>query len=336
MVYKDFLRESLLYHEEVIEANDLIDKSKKKQKAGSAIDKLWSPIEAMNIVANIQEAGLIENIKQNQAYPRTLNEASCLSLVAHIEKRKHIKIEGIVFKEISINKNLKVIIESFENYKKNNQDPLAIANIMDLTPKGSFIRTLPKDVYKEYLLSLEYLDNIIPNETHDFLVEFFEQFTGFFSWTFQPTSKYTDSRAIGEVTSIHNTNRQRGDGIGFTNDVNKYQLVYIEGSCPYNVKEKKEIDDCVKMMIPEFQVFGGTSYKLEIHLYVLQFTGCYHLVEIENATVHWDFSEIEDFVYFYEAIIKWALLVNSCLIELSDKALKKRSSRVSYGMNQLP
>ncbi|CAH1768879.1 14731_t:CDS:2, partial [Entrophospora sp. SA101] len=258
----------------------------KKQKAGSAIDKLWSPIEAMNIVANIQEAGLIENIKQNQAYPRTLNEASCLSLVAHIEKRKHIKIEGIVFKEISINKNLKVIIESFENYKKNNQDPLAIANIMDLTPKGSFIRTLPKDVYKEYLLSLEYLDNIIPNETHDFLVEFFEQFTGFFSWTFQPTSKYTDSRAIGEVTSIHNTNRQRGDGIGFTNDVNK-------------IGKRK-------MMIPEFQVFGGTSYKLEIHLYVLQFTGCYHLVEIENATVHWDFSEIEDFVYFYEAIIKWA------------------------------
>ncbi|CAJ0826457.1 13951_t:CDS:2, partial [Entrophospora sp. SA101] len=283
---EDFLRESLLYHEEVIEANDLIDKSKKKQKAGSAIDKLWSPIEAMNIVANIQEAGLIENIKQNQAYPRTLNEASCLSLVAHIEKRKHIKIEGIVFKEISINKNLKVIIESFENYKKNNQDPLAIANIMDLTPKGSFIRTLPKDVYKEYLLSLEYLDNIIPNETHDFLVEFFEQFTGFFSWTFQPTSKYTDSRAIGEVTSIHNTNRQRGDGIGFTNDVNK-------------IGKRK-------MMIPEFQVFGGTSYKLEIHLYVLQFTGCYHLVEIENATVHWDFSEIEDFVYFYEAIIKWA------------------------------
>nr|CAG8648509.1 429_t:CDS:2 [Entrophospora candida] len=92
---------------------------------------------------------------------------------------------------------------------------------MDLTPKGSFIRTLPKDVYKEYLLSLEYLDNIIPNETHDFLVEFFEQdltyrqwlnilddlniksfdkitqmFTGFFSWTFQPTSKYTDFRAM--------------------------------------------------------------------------------------------------------------------------------------------
>ncbi|CAH1770056.1 24496_t:CDS:2, partial [Entrophospora sp. SA101] len=70
---------------------------------------------------------------------------------------------------------------------------------------------------------------------------------------------------------------KKGDGIGFTNDVNKYQLVYIEGSCPHNVREKKEIDD-----------------------------RCYHLVEIDNATVPQDFSEIEDFVYFYEAIIKWA------------------------------
>ncbi|CAJ0761932.1 7062_t:CDS:2, partial [Entrophospora sp. SA101] len=349
------------------------------------------------------EAGLIENIMQNQAYSRTLNEASCLNLIADIEKQKHVelatdiakkqktnenteginsteeidsseesddievKIEGIICKEISINKNFKVIIENFENYKKDNKDPLAIANIMDLTPKGSFIRTLPKYVYKEYLLSLEYLDNIIPDETHDFLVEFFGQaFSLGHSNPLQNIQTLEQCHlndfvhpclkaALMYCADIYYT-LQKGDGIGFTNDVNKYQLVYIEGSRPHNVREKKEIDDRVKVaknlkkmffniikdrigkrkvITPEFEVFGGTSYKLEIHLYVLRFAGCYHLVEIDNATVPQDFSEIEDFVYFYETIIKWALLINSCLIKLSDKTLKKRSSQFSYGMNQL-
>nr|CAG8648520.1 430_t:CDS:2 [Entrophospora candida] len=91
-----------------MEANDLLDKS--KQRAGSAIDKLWSPTEAMNIVANIQEAGLIENIKQNQAYPRTLNEASCLSLVAHIEKRNHVELATDIAKKQKTDEKLKRLI----------------------------------------------------------------------------------------------------------------------------------------------------------------------------------------------------------------------------------
>ncbi|CAI2164144.1 5404_t:CDS:2 [Funneliformis geosporum] len=45
---------------------------RKKRKAGSTIDKLWSQFEATNTVAKIQKAGLIENIKQNQAYSRAL------------------------------------------------------------------------------------------------------------------------------------------------------------------------------------------------------------------------------------------------------------------------
>ncbi|CAJ0758680.1 5719_t:CDS:2, partial [Entrophospora sp. SA101] len=221
-----------------------------------------------------------------------------------------VKIEGIICKEISINKNFKVIIENFENYKKDNKDPLAIANIMDLTPKGSFIRTLPKYVYKEYLLSLEYLDNIIPDETHDFLVEFFGQAFSLGHSNLLQNIKTLEQCHLNDFVypclKAALMYYKKGDGIGFTNDVNKYQLVYIEGSCPHNVREKKEIDD-----------------------------RCYHLVEIDNATVPQDFSEIEDFVYFYETIIKWALLINSCLIKLSDKTLKKRSSQFSYGMNQL-
>jgi hypothetical protein len=98
----------------------------------------------------------------------------------------------------------------------------------------------------------------------------------------------------GEIPSIHHVKGQRGDGIGFTIDSNKYQIIYVEGSCPYNIKEQKEIGDRIKIarnlkkmffdivkdrvekrkvMIPEMEVFGAASVKLNIHTYVLGFAG---------------------------------------------------------------
>jgi hypothetical protein len=35
---------------------------------------------------------------------------------------------------------------------------------------------------------------------------------------------------------------------------------------------------------------------------------CLH--EVENATLPRDFSEIDDFIWFYEAIIKWAVCID--------------------------
>jgi len=70
---------------------------------------------------------------------------------------------------------MKKINEVFEDFKNNYQDPLAKGRIMDLTPKSHFSKKLHADLYKSFLLSLEHFDNLILEETHDFLVEFFGQ-----------------------------------------------------------------------------------------------------------------------------------------------------------------
>src|SRR6266542_2286753 len=96
----------------------------------------------------------------------------------------------------------------------------------------------------------------------------------------------------GEISSIHHVKCQKGDGVSFTIDSNKYQLVYIEGSCPYKVKVRKEIDDRIKIIrnlknllldiikdqvkkrksiISDMEIFGVASIKLNIHLYALSF-----------------------------------------------------------------
>ena len=41
-----------------------------------------------------------------------------------------------------------------------------------MTPKGVFVKQIPDVLYEKYLTSLESFD---PEETHDFLVKFFEQ-----------------------------------------------------------------------------------------------------------------------------------------------------------------
>ncbi|CAG8633377.1 2552_t:CDS:2, partial [Paraglomus occultum] len=47
--------------------------------------------------------------------------------------------------------------------------------IMDMTPKSDFVKQIPDELYKKYLMSLESFDNLIPEETHEFFVNFFEQ-----------------------------------------------------------------------------------------------------------------------------------------------------------------
>lgn len=98
----------------------------------------------------------------------------------------------------------------------------------------------------------------------------------------------------GEIPSIHHVKGQRGDGVGLTIDANKYEIAYMEGSRPAKVKNSKESDDRLKIafnlrkmffdivndrvekrkiIVPEMKVFGGASFKLDIHLYLLDFVG---------------------------------------------------------------
>ncbi|CAG8619211.1 11636_t:CDS:2, partial [Diversispora eburnea] len=154
----------------------------------------------------------------------------------------------------------------------------------------------------------------------------------------------------GEITSKKHVNNNRADGAGFMTDVNKYQLVYVEGSRPVT-KEDKEITDIEKITkniknifakivketiknrrrLPEtLYVFGGQSFRLRIHLFYIDYCGTYRLNEVDNTNLPRKFSEMKDFIYFYECVLKWALLVRN-VTESFDKAkTEQRPSRLSY------
>ncbi|KAF0471165.1 hypothetical protein F8M41_025244 [Gigaspora margarita] len=154
----------------------------------------------------------------------------------------------------------------------------------------------------------------------------------------------------GEFTSKNHTNGNRADGVGYMTDADNYQLVYVEGSRPIT-KDKKEIDDVkiipdnlknifakiVKETIESRQrlpeklcVFGGQSFRLRIYLYFLDYCGTYRLNEIDNAILPRKFSEMKKFVYFYECVLKWALLVRDVTESFVDAGVEQRPSRLSY------
>ncbi|CAG8788674.1 32199_t:CDS:2, partial [Gigaspora margarita] len=118
--------------------------------------------------------------------------------------------------------------------------------------------------------------------------------------------------------------RQKGDGIEFANNFKKYQIVYIEGTRPYKVDQKKIINTQNKLgknlkslfleiikervatrqiIMPNMEVFGVTSVECSIYMYVFGFS------EIDDASIPRDYTEVEEFIYFYEAILKWVVNV---------------------------
>ncbi|CAJ0645337.1 9877_t:CDS:2 [Entrophospora sp. SA101] len=88
-----------------------------------------------------------------------------------------------------------------------------------------------------------------------------------------------------------------------------------------------------KNIIPEMKLFGAHSFKLNVFLYFLDFVGHYQLVEIDNVSLPRDMSEIKDFVNFYGAIIKWALLTSEFKLKSSDPESRICSSRLSYSFS---
>ncbi|CAG8804592.1 20464_t:CDS:2, partial [Dentiscutata erythropus] len=131
----------------------------------------------------------------------------------------------------------------------------------------------------------------------------------------------------GEIPSPHHIKRQKGDGIGLTTCANKYQIVYVEGTRPYKVDPKKILDNQNKIgknlkslfleimgdrvrtrriIMPDMEVFGVSSAEHNLYMYVFGFSGNYYLQEVDSASVPRDFTEMEKFIFFYEAILKWA------------------------------
>ncbi|GES94760.1 hypothetical protein GLOIN_2v1646421 [Rhizophagus clarus] len=61
--------------------------------------------------------------------------------------------------------------------------------------------------------------------------------------------------------------------------------------------------------------------------------GKFRLNEVDNANLPRDFTEMEDFVLFYECVIKWALLAREVKEGFKESRAQKRPSRLSYFNN---
>ncbi|CAI2195189.1 17628_t:CDS:2, partial [Funneliformis geosporum] len=162
------------------------------------------------------------------------------------------------------------------------------------------------------------------------------------------------SYEFGEIGSKNHVKRECADGIGYLNTADKFQLVYVEGSRPH-ARDEKEIADatkisnnlqkiflnivkdnakCRRRLPKSLAVFGGQSFQLRIHLQFMDYCGeKFRLNEVDNTNLPRDFTEMEDFVLFYECVIKWALLAREVKEGFEESRAQKRPSRLSYFNN---
>ncbi|CAG8609564.1 11384_t:CDS:2 [Ambispora leptoticha] len=153
---------------------------------------------------------------------------------------------------------------------------------------------------------------------------------------------------FGEIGSKNHVKRECADGVGHLNTADKFQLVYMEGS-RINAKNDKEITDaskisnnlqtifiniikdnikCRRRFPKTLAVFGGQSFRLRIHLQFLNYCeGKFCLNEVDNANLPRDFTEMADFVFFYECVIKWALLAREVKEGFEKSRSQQRPSR---------
>ncbi|CAJ0855354.1 22603_t:CDS:2, partial [Entrophospora sp. SA101] len=151
---------------------------------------------------------------------------------------------------------------------------------------------------------------------------------------------------------------------------NKYQLIYVEGTRPTAKDDLEKITNNLNNMFAEIvketiknrrrlpktlYLFGGRSFRLRIHLFYIDYCGmyvrllesfyykkgtgkfelnvnlgAYRLNEINNANLPRKFSEMKDFVYFYECVMKWALLIRNVIESFDTARSGQRPSRLSY------
>ncbi|CAG8627063.1 9173_t:CDS:2, partial [Diversispora eburnea] len=131
----------------------------------------------------------------------------------------------------------------------------------------------------------------------------------------------------GEITSKKHVNRNRADGAGFMADADKYQLVYVEGSRPV-AKNDKEINDLEKITSNSKKMFAEIVKDIVKNRRRLPRT--YRLNEVDNSNLPRKFSEMKDFVYFYECVLKWALLVRNVTESFDLARTEPRPSRLSF------
>ncbi|CAI2199494.1 15206_t:CDS:2, partial [Funneliformis geosporum] len=98
----------------------------------------------------------------------------------------------------------------------------------------------------------------------------------------------------------------------------------------------KDNAKCRRRLPKSLAIFGGQSFRFQIHLQFMDYCGGkFRLNEVDNANLPRDFTEMGDFVFFYECIIKWTLLAREVKEAFEESRAQKRPSRVSYinGLN---
>ncbi|CAG8622185.1 11450_t:CDS:2 [Acaulospora morrowiae] len=136
----------------------------------------------------------------------------------------------------------------------------------------------------------------------------------------------------GEIPSENHVKRECADGAGYIMDADKFQLVYVEGAKP-KAKEDKELADADKISRNLKSMFLSivkqiTDSRRRIPNRIAIFGG-----QIDNANLPRDFNEMTDFIWYYECIIKWALLAYDMTLKFDEMKNQKRPSRDFYSRN---
>ncbi|KAJ3038445.1 hypothetical protein HDV00_000636 [Rhizophlyctis rosea] len=152
--------------------------------------------------------------------------------------------------------------------------------------------------------------------------------------------------------------RKKADGVGRMVTADKLPLVYVEGSGPSPNKAKEEADaeKVAGMMVKILErtvgalvegrrrvpvglaTFGVQSVGMEVRFFMLDYHEEHLLLhEIDSARVPREASEMPLFVDFYEAVLKWAFVVQQIVRSFDDSRIAKRPSRKSHihGMQAL-
>ncbi|CAG8448957.1 17899_t:CDS:2 [Funneliformis caledonium] len=140
----------------------------------------------------------------------------------------------------------------------------------------------------------------------------------------------------GEIPSKNHINKNRADGPVAKQD----KEIADAEKIARNLKKifskiVKEVIKNRRRLPKRLFIFDAQSFRLRLHLYYLDYCGNFRLNEVDNANLPRDFSEMQDFVYFYECILKWALLVQDVIKSFDDARSEKRPSRFSYANSLL-
>ncbi|RIA92094.1 hypothetical protein C1645_765926 [Glomus cerebriforme] len=150
----------------------------------------------------------------------------------------------------------------------------------------------------------------------------------------------------GEIPLKGLKTKIRADGVGFLNDVINYPMVCGEGARPgassvdddvKNARSMAELynhiviseADARRQLFTDLRTYGITAFKTEVSLSMMDFRSIYRLFEVDHFGLPRDWVDMPNFMWLYEAVIKWALCINETRNGLVEHRKKRRVGRYS-------